>query len=141
LNLKHAYYSLPDKALVKQVPQPLQHLAIAEMAAKRGGEIVHYTMEDPYTLATQEIFLSKVNEKPRVKGFIFFTLDQFSYSGELNLKLLENVLAQGYELNFAREKFTLASAQDLDREFPLLYTRAYVGRRDADHGLLRAVLG
>ena len=137
---KRAYYSLPDKALVKTVPQPAQHLLIADMAKSRHGDIVHYTMEDPYTLGTQEIFRSKLAEKPRIDGFVFFTLDQFAYSGELNVRLLEEVLRSGYELHFARERFSLSTPGDLDREFPLIYTRAYVGKRDANHGLLKAVL-
>jgi len=139
LKLKR-YFSLPDKALVKQAPQPMQHLVIAEAARVRGGEIVYYTMEDPFTLSSQEVFLSKVKEEPSINGFIFFTLDQFGYSGQLNISLVEWVLRQGYELHFARENISLLDAADLDRQFPLLFTQSYVDKRDTDHSFLAQAL-
>ncbi len=118
----------------------MQHLVNAEMAKGLRGEIVYYTMEDPFTLGTQEVLISKVKEKPRVEGFIFFTLNQFSYSGSLHYRLMEWILGQGYELHFARERLSMKNSEELRTAFPLLFTQAYVGIRDKAHKFIQEIL-
>ena len=127
-----SYYSCLDCASVRQIPQPLQHLAIADKADKLGGTVVFYTAEEFETLASQEIMRMKVAEAPEMAGVIFFTLRQFGYGGHLNLEFLESMLAQGYEVHFAREDLSLLNEAELDSCYPLLFAYDHVSRRDEE---------
>ena len=127
-----SYYSCLDCASVRQIPQPLQHLAISDKASKLGGTVVFYTAEEFETLASQEIMQMKVGEAPDVAGIIFFTLRQFGYGGRLNLQFLESTLRQGYEVHFAREDLSITGETELDGCFPLIFAYDHVSRRDEE---------
>ena len=98
-----AYYACLDTGFVKYCPQPLQHLAIANKASKLGGKVGYYTMEDFVGLPFQGSIKSKIEDKPDVAGFIYFSVRQYFYGGSFDLKFLNFVLDQGYEVHFARE--------------------------------------
>jgi len=127
-----SYYSCLDCASVRQVPQPLQHLAIADKADKLGGTVVFYTAEEFETLASQEIMRIKIGESPEVAGIIFFTLRQFGYGDGLNLEFLNSILQDSYEVHFAREDLSITNLAELDSCFPLLFAYDHVSRRDEE---------
>ena len=135
-----AFYSVPDTASVREVPQPVQHLAIAAHAARLGGEIVFYTMEDRYTLRTHEVIRGKLAEKPAIDGVIFYRLGQFFAGGRIDATALREMLADGYALAFARERIEIGTPQALDELFPLLATVVRLQERDRDRGFVREAL-
>lgn len=124
------YYSCTDTGFVKYVPQPLQHLALADKAAKLGGQVVFYTTESFETLASQGVTKAKVAEQPEVDGIIFFTLKQFGYSGRFNFQVLNFIVQRGYEVHFARENMSISDRETLEAAFPMLYATQYVNTRD-----------
>ena len=128
------YYSVPDTRSVSVVPQPIQHLAIADAARRAGGAIVFYTMEDFYTTSTHEVILGKLLEHPAVDGIVFYRLKQFVHDGRPQIDVLRRILTSGYEVVFARERLHIADEAQLDREFPLLFASAHVEERDARRG-------
>jgi len=135
-----AFYSVPDTASVREVPQPVQHLAIGGQASRLGGEVVFYTMEDHYTLRTHEVICGKLAEGPAIDGVIFYRLAQFFAAGTIDVGTLRWILERGYTIAFARERIAFADVAALDRDFPLLATHARLHERDRDRGFLRTAL-
>jgi len=126
-----SYYSCPDTAFVKYVPQPLQHLAIADFAKKSGGSIAFYTSEDFETLGTQGVIRSKIEERSSdIDGIIFFTLKQFGYTGSMNFEFMRQILGYGYEIGFVRENILISNEIVLDQLFPMLYATQVITERD-----------
>lgn len=134
-----AYYACLDTGFVKYCPQSLQHLAIGHKAAKIGGEISFYTMEDFDSLEIQGTARRKINERPAVEGLIYFTVRQFFYGGTLHLDFLRFVLEQGYEVHFAREDISISDKESLDDIFPILYSSQKLFERDEDREFWRPV--
>ena len=135
-----AFYSVPDTASVREVPQPVQHAAIASFASRLGGEIVFYTMEDRYTLRTHEVIRGKLAEKPAIAGVIFYRLGQFFAGGRMDAAALREILGRGYALGFARERIEIATPQAFEAMFPLLATVVRLQERDRDRGFVREAL-
>ena len=135
------YYSNPDTASIKEVPQPVQHLAIANMAETVGGKIVFYTMEDFYTLATQEVIRQKLAPRPPATGVIFYRLSQF-YNGRPtpNIALMREFISAGYEIHFARERISIRSLAELESLFPVIYATHHVENRDGKRDFFNALL-
>lgn len=124
------FFSCPDTGFLKYVPQPIQHIVIADKASKLGGKITFYAPEDFETLKTQGVTRSKLSQRPAVDGIIFFTLKQFCYGEKLNFSLLRNILDSKYEVHFARENLSITSSTALDEMFPMLYATQFVLERD-----------
>jgi len=135
------YYAVPDTSYVREVPQPLQHLANGDMAKRLGGEIVFYTMEDHYTLRSMEVILGKLADKPEIDGVVFFRLAQFFDAGRLQVDLIRRILDLGYSIAFARERLSIPDAAALRSMYPLIWSCAYLETRDADRSFIKACLG
>ncbi|HTX02976.1 MAG TPA: hypothetical protein VMD07_04795 [Candidatus Acidoferrales bacterium] len=135
------YYAVPDTSYVREVPQPLQHLANGDMAKRLGGEIVFYTMEDHYTLRSMEVILGKLADKPAIDGVVFFRLAQFFDGGRLQLGLMRKILELGYSVAFARERMSIPDVATLRSMYPLMWSCAYLETRDAGRSFIKACLG
>lgn len=105
--MSYLFYSFPDVGFLKAVPQPLQHLAIKEMANNLNGKISFYGTELPETIKSQEILENQLDRLKNEDGIIFFSLRQFFYSGNLNIKLINKAHKMKLDLFFARENFNL----------------------------------
>jgi hypothetical protein len=134
------YYAVPDTGYVREVPQPLQHLANGDMAKRLGGEIVFYTMEDHYTLRSMEVILEKLAEGPAIDGVVFFRLAQFFDRGRLKLDLMRSILERGYTIAFARERMSIPDVAALRSMFPLLWSCAHLESRDVGRGFVKFCL-
>ena len=134
-----SYYACLDTAYVKYVPQPLQHLSVSNKANKLAGEVTFYTMEDMGSLASQGAMRAKLEERPAVDGIICFSMQQFFYSGKLNLKLLSNVLDSGYEIHFSKEDISIPTRESLDHLFPMLYSSQRLWERDGSRDFWRPI--
>lgn len=99
-------YSCIDIGCMKYISQSIQQRIINLFASKNYAQITFVTNEDIDSIETQIIFKSKLEDKPKVNGFIFFSIDQFCYGG-INLELLKKILYQNYDLYFAKEQIIL----------------------------------
>ena len=115
------FYSFPDQGLVKYVPQPIQHLAIREKAQNEGGKIIFYYMEDTVTVVSQSVLLSKLYIlSSKSNGIVFFSLDQFRYGSQLNLKLLKTILGKKIEIHFACENYCILNDDQFNDDLDFL---------------------
>jgi hypothetical protein len=103
------------------VTQAIQHLAISTFAKSIGGCITFYTAEDPLTLASQSLMRSTLQKQLPIDGVVFYRLKQFCHGGSFDFAFLQTILADGYEVHFAREHFSLRTGDDLAAKFSELY--------------------
>jgi|GEM_PF-3404859 len=134
------FYSCPDTASVREVPQPIQHQVNANRADQLDGRVAFYIMEEWYTLDSQEVIRSKVMEKPDVDGVIFFRLSQFYHSGKPNLELMRFILKSGYELHFSRERLAICTEQALDELASFILSCSYVDQRDRSREFINSLI-
>lgn len=126
------FYSCPDTTIIRDTPQAIQHIVISNFAKYLGGEVTFYTMEDVFTVSSQEVILEKTKEKPDIDGIIFYRLAQFYFKRPPNLELMKTILNSGYGIYFARERISINGSKELDALFPLIYTAYYLEKRDAE---------
>ena len=107
--MENFYYSFPDVGFLRAVPLPLQHLAIKDMAKNLHGKITFYGTELRETLKSQGILEFQLERLNNEKGIILFSIRQFFYSGNLNVKLIQKAHEYNLDLFFARENFSLKS--------------------------------
>jgi len=127
------FYSCLDTGVVDEVPQSAQHVLAAKMAEIAGGTVVFYTMEDVYTLKTQEVIQSKLNEKPDVNGIIFYRVHQFFYAPEFSFNLMARIIKLGLEIHFARERISIRTLDELEADFSLLYAAQQIKARPMNY--------
>ena len=133
------FYSWSDVGFVKYVPQPIQHIVMADKASKAGGRVAFYSGEDFETMKTQGVFREKLAERPSIDGIVFFTLKQFCYGENLNFDLLRETLDSGYEVHFARENMSIVEPASLEELYPMLYTTQFILERDEPRDAWRDV--
>ena len=112
------YYSCIDSSLPS--PQPEQHLIMRLMAETLKGKIVFYGAEEIRVIKQQPFILPKLMRTTDLDGVIFFTFNQFCYSGKINIKLLLQILEIGLTIHFAREKFSFNEKLDVYKKFQVL---------------------
>lgn len=125
------FYSCLDPYVA--APQAEQHELISKLAAALSGKIMFYGSEDFFVAATQPFILPKLKRTPNLDGVIFFTLDQFCYSGELNIKLLGQIVSMKLLVGFARENLTFKSHKCISNNF--LELKAYAHCKSASAAL------
>ena len=121
------FYSCLDPYVA--APQAEQHRLISKLAVELSGKIIFYGSEDFFVAATQPFILPKLQRTPNLDGVIFFTLDQFCYSGEFNIKLLDQIVSRKLLVGFARENLTFKSHKCLSKFF--LQLKAYAHCKSA----------
>jgi hypothetical protein len=120
---RKTFYSCLDVSSIREIPQPLQHLANTTMAEQLGGKIVFYLTEDGYTAATHEVILARLKTSSHVDGVIFFRLTQFARGGRIQASVMRSLIESGYELHFARERLSIRTheqAEDACRKLLIL---------------------
>jgi hypothetical protein len=126
------FYSCIDGGL--PVPQPIQHLAIHDKAAKAQGAVTFYGAEEVRVLRTQPFIktkLEKLKQKEEVDGVVFYTIHQFRYGDTLNFDLMRRILDMGLEIHFARERLSLLVPSEFEAVLPFLMSVDFTHRRDA----------
>jgi hypothetical protein len=132
--IEKSFYSCLDPYVV--APQAEQHKLIASLAESLSGKVVFYGAEDYFVAPSQPFILSKLKRTPGLDGVLFFTIDQFSYSNDLNISLLADILDLGLMIGFARENLILQSGQCLQSRFLEMRAYAHCKRNRAAHLLL-----
>lgn len=129
---RKVFYSCLDLTCGRIASQAVQHLVIGQFAEQKGGHVTFYTGENVHTRDTHEVILSKVKERPKVEGFIFYRLYQFiSPAHGPALAVMRTILEAGYELHCAMDKVSLLTPGDLDAFYPMLRATANAEKRDS----------
>jgi hypothetical protein len=123
------FYSCIDALL--PAPQSEQHEVSRKKATKEGGQIVFYGAEEYRVVDRQPFILPKLKRTPGINGVIFFSIDQFCYGDTFNLKLLQDLLAPGLSVHFAREDISFYIFGEVTASFITLsaYFHAFKRRR------------
>ena len=118
-----------DVRTMKLINQKIQQMTITNFASKKNGRIAKYETEEgepnvdmpilDLCLENMKDYLTKVND---YDGIIFFTLDQFCYSGSFNFKLLNKTLKKT-KIFFAKEEISILSKKDLYVVFNSIYLK------------------
>ncbi len=110
-------------------PQPEQLSLCKTKAQKEGGEIVFYGSEEIMCIHTQPFILPKLKKTPGITDVVFFAFAQFCYGDKFNIKLLRNIVKEGYRVHFAREDLSFNKLEDIDNKFLLLSAYYHSFRR------------
>ena len=84
-----------------------------DFSKKIKKKIAFYAGENDKSFRNLDLFKTKLKNKPKIEGFIFFTLLQFCYNGKTNIQLINKTIKQNYSLYFVRENFIIKNKKDL----------------------------
>ena len=54
-----------------------------------------------------KIFKEKIKSKPKINGYIFYSLLQFCYDKKININIISEAVNKGYSIYLAREKIVV----------------------------------
>ena len=106
-NLSNEVFCYPDTLLNRFIPQAWQIFIMKSFISNYKKKISFYTGESHKTFKKMKLFNQKINEKPKLNGFVFFSFLQFCYDKKNNIKIIEKCLDKNYTIYLAREKIVL----------------------------------
>ena len=124
------FYSCIDARL--PAPQPEQHEVSKKKAIKEGGQIIFYGAEEFRVVKYQPFILNKLQRTPGIHGVVFFTIDQFCYGQNFNLKLLYDILKSKFTVHFAREDISFNNIEEVKVKFITLSAYFHAFRRSRE---------
>lgn len=104
-----------DHALLEFLSQKSQYELLSNFLKKKGLSLTFYSVETEKTYLKSDNLIKKINENPDVKGFIFFSMLQISYTKNNNLKVIKNLLEKNYEIIFFREDIHIKKNLDFKK--------------------------
>ncbi|MDB0032235.1 hypothetical protein N9E32_02970, partial [Alphaproteobacteria bacterium] len=96
-----------DYCILPIISQMAQTKLLSDFINEEKIKISFYTLETPITLTSQSVLKNKLDEKPEIQGFVFYSLIQFSYGKKTNIELIKDILDKGYEIYIYRENIKL----------------------------------
>ena len=106
------YIAILDNALVEFLPQKAQYEVLRSYLNKNKLNISLYITEDENTYLKSSQLIKKINSKPKVDGFIFFSLLQISFSQNQNIEIIKKLLNHKYEIIFYKENIRIKNYKD-----------------------------
>jgi len=122
-------------------PQSLQHLAIREYTKCEGAAVVFYGSEDHLTLPRQLFLRSKLERLKDIDGICFFSFHQFRRGDGVDWDLLKQILSKGWEVHFARERFSVRSLKSLQDAYFFLHAVDFTLRDGTGRGWAKEATG
>jgi hypothetical protein len=116
-DIEKSYYSMHDSNIYGLLTAKFQHQLIELKSIEKKGKILFYSGEDPEYNKTCRVIREKLEQKPKVNGFIFIHLQQFGYSGNLDFFLIKKILKLRYELHFCKEDLSLNNLNDFKKNY------------------------
>lgn len=110
------YFAFLDIVITEIIPQRLQLQIINTYLSKFKSEVSFYSTEAHNSYKSLEILNAKINEKPKIKGLVFYSLLQFCYGENIAITSLKKIL-KNYECVFLRENLILKSEKDFFKNF------------------------
>ena len=129
--LKNSFYSCLDPKVV--APQSEQHALITQTAIDNEGLVVFYGAEDYFCASNQPFIYNKLKRTPNLDGVIFFTINQFCYGEEINMKLILEIIELGLSVHFAREKLNILDFESFCEHFLEMRAYAHAQKKGALH--------
>jgi sporadic carbohydrate cluster protein (TIGR04323 family) len=109
-------FCYPDTLLNKFIPQAWQIFIMRSFISEYNKKISFYTGESHKTYKKMTLLKKKLNENPRLHGFVFFSFLQFCYDKKDNLKIMEECLRKNYTIYLAREKMVISSMKEYKKK-------------------------
>jgi hypothetical protein len=109
-----------DNALLELLSQKSQYELLSTYLKKKGLSLAFYSVETEKTYLKSDNLIKKINENPKVKGFIFFSILQISYAENNNLKVIKKLLNKNYEIIFFRENMHIRKNSDLQKNIKMI---------------------
>ena len=81
-----------DHALLEFLSQKSQYELLSTFLKKKRLSLAFYSVESEKTYLKSDNLNKKINENPKVKGFIFFSILQISYTINNNIKVIKKLL-------------------------------------------------
>ena len=116
-NKKNSYIGVLDYALVEFIPQKAQYEIFKGFLNKKKNSLALYVAEDETTYLSSSQLLKKIYEKPKVKGFIFFSLLQISFEEKKNTEIIKQILSNKYEIIFYKENIHIPNMSSYKKRF------------------------
>lgn len=104
-----------DHALLEFLSQKSQYELLSTFLKKKRLSLAFYSVESEKTYLKSDNLNKKINENPKVKGFIFFSILQISYTRNNNIKVIKKLLEKNYEIIFFRENMHIKKNPDLKK--------------------------
>jgi len=109
-------FCYPDTLLNKFIPQAWQIFIMKSFISEYNKKISFYTGESHKTYKKMTLLKKKLNENPRLHGFVFFSFLQFCYDKKDNLKIMEECLKKNYTIYLTREKIVISSMKEYKKK-------------------------
>jgi len=106
------YIAILDNALVEFLPQKAQYEVLRSYLNKNKINLSLYITEDENTYLKSSQLIKKINSKPKIDGFIFFSLLQISFSSKQNIEIIQKLLKYKYEIIFYKENIRIKNYKD-----------------------------
>ena len=110
-------------------PQPEQLVLCRNKAHQEGGEVVFYGAEEIQCIHTQPFIVSKLKRTAGITDVVFFAFAQFCYGDKFNVRLLKEIVNDGYGVHFAREDLSFYDDMDIEDNFLILSAYYHAFRR------------
>tara|TARA_Y100000992_G_scaffold254774_1_gene187796 strand:+ start:2482 stop:2895 length:414 start_codon:yes stop_codon:yes gene_type:complete len=117
---KNNLLAILDYCIIQIVPQMAQIDILKEHVSKFNKTIDFYSIESQLTLENCSVLKDKIKEKPKIDGFVFYSLLQLSYGNNINLELIEEILENNYKIYFYREKLRILNKNDFKKKYEKL---------------------
>lgn len=113
---KNNYIAILDNAIVEFLPQKTQYEVLRSFLNNKNKSLSLYITEDENTYLNGSQLIKKIEEKPKVKGFIFFSLLQISFKKNQNIEIINKILKNGYEIIFYKEDYLIKNLLQLKND-------------------------
>jgi len=100
-------FCYPDTLQNKFIPQAWQIFIMTSFLESFDKKIQFYTGENHRGFKKMKTFSEKIKSKPKIHGFIFYSLLQFCYNEKMNTNLINDAVNSNYTIYLAREKLTI----------------------------------
>lgn len=117
---KNNYIAILDNAIVEFLPQKTQYEVLRSFLNNKKCSLSLYIIEDENTYFRSSQLIKKIDEKPKIKGFIFFSLLQISLNKDQNTDIIKKILENGYELIFYKEDYSLKNLSQFKNDIKKL---------------------
>ena len=109
-------FCYPDTLLNKFIPQAWQIFIMKSFISEYKKKISFYTGESHKTYKKMTLLKKKLNENPKLHGFVFFSFLQFCYDKKDNLKIMEECIKKNYKIYLPREKLVITSMAEYKKK-------------------------
>lgn len=110
---KKKYFAFLDIIISEIIPQRIQTQVINIHLKKYKSEISFYSTEEHSSYKKLSALKTKINEKPKIEGFVFYSFLQFCYDKKIDFKLLKKIL-KSYSCIFVRENLKFDKVDDIN---------------------------